>query len=232
MNRNLNQYQPHATNSPTQSAGRSCATLRRRSPQLGLILRATIAATWTALLFVTFAAMPARADNTELFKPFARQLEQLEQKSLTPYRDQDGRWRIGLGVPIDDPSAKWGLAGVNADLEQLRDGRTKLSPEQLQCLTTVETARSLLDCQQRIAHFERLTDGQKLAVLHVRFTAGPRKFATMTAFHNALAKHDLQEAVDALRKSDWYDRSHKRSEPIIKALLKGASRGSTPTPSR
>ena len=232
MHRNLNQYQPHATNSPTQSAGRSGAIPRLHSPKLGLILRATIAATWSALLFVTFAPLPARADNTELFKPFARQLEQLEQKSPTPYRDQDGRWRIGLGFPIDDPAAKWGLAGVNADLEQLRDGQTKLSPEQLQCLTTVETARALLDCQQRIAHFERLTNGQKLAVLHVRFTAGPRQFAVMTAFHDALAKHDLQGAVNALRNSDWYDRSHKRSQPIIKALLNDASRRSTRTPSR
>ena len=150
-----------------------------------------------------------------------RQLAHFETLHRHVHRDADGRKIVGYGYLLDQPDARYRIAGICADFDNIVRGTAELSEKQAECLSTLEIAEGILACRRAAIDFDQLSDVRQRALLHVCISVGPARFLELHRLHMAVKHRQFAVAARAMKQLPWFRRYPDRGKTIIKMVESG-----------
>lgn len=144
-------------------------------------------------------ALPASAMTLD---DCGRFIETWEGRSLTPYRDPDGKgWVVGVGhYSSKKPSA--------------------LSHEQVKNLLRKDTAQALASAKRLVKTFDRQPDAVKQILVDMTFNLGEEGFGRFTNTIKACNSFDYKTMAVEMRDSKWYHQTGRRAKNHVDTIKK------------
>ena len=164
---------------------------------------------------------PSKFDNEDFISSLKQQLIMHEGVRDRVYMDTTGHPTIGIGLNLDRPDAKELLESVGANYEDVKQGKEKLTPEQMDSLLTVTANQAIEQAKAVVPIWNKLDSVRQKVLADMAFVlggAGLSKFKTMLS---AISAGDFLHAAQALRASKFFRQTGNRGRVLARMLETG-----------
>ncbi|MEV4177671.1 glycoside hydrolase family protein [Nonomuraea sp. NPDC049709] len=146
------------------------------------------------------------------------------------YVDTEGHPTVGIGFNLDRRDAPEKLAGVGADYDDVRAGRTTLTQMQITMLFEGDLAAALAAARRVVPQFESLSMARQAALVDMVFNLGPTGVAQFQQMLAAIARGGYEDAAQSMINSAWARQVGKRALEDATMMSQGLTCRPEPLP--
>lgn len=146
------------------------------------------------------------------------------------YVDTKGHPTVGIGFNLDRADARQRLTEAGANYDDVRAGRTDLTPAQIAQLYEKDIADAYVAVRKAVPTFDGLSYTRQAVLVDMMFNLGPGKFADFQKMLTGLERDDYDEAAAQMLNSAWAGQVKGRATELAGLMREGLTCLPLPVP--
>lgn len=151
-----------------------------------------------------------RVDRDKL----SRQLMIHEGRRAIAYRDNQGVAKIGVGFDLQRRDARSALERIEANYEDIANGRSQLNDRQIEDLFQADLEVALVSCNRVFQHFTELSDVRQRVLADIMFNLGAARLGSFQRMIESVNRRDYSRTADEIVDSRWYKQVRGRGRTL------------------
>ncbi len=137
----------------------------------------------------------------------------------TVYKDSRGIATIGVGFNLEQPGAKEVIEYLGADYQQVLEGKTRLSKEQIKTLNDISLANAMMQAEDIYPNMSKLPFRKRAVIVDLAYNLGGEKLDNVFVdFSAAVRKGNMKEAARELVGTPYARQVGARARENIEVL--------------
>jgi lysozyme len=149
-------------------------------------------------------------------------VEQHEGRRSMAYADSLGIMTVGIGLNLEQPSAKARIAALGVDYDALCAQKCTLADSHIDSLFSGDLDTATAEAARQVPDFWNQPEEVQLAVVDMIFNMGGPRFSKFAKFIAALKARDYLTAAAEMADSKWAKQVPNRAADDI-ALVRGCA---------
>jgi lysozyme len=149
-------------------------------------------------------------------------IERHEGRRNMAYPDTEGIMTVGIGLNLEEPSAKGRITALGVDYDALCAQKCTLADPHIDSLFSSDLDTAAAEAAKQVPDFWNQPEDVQTAVVDMIFNMGGPRFSKFTKFIAALKAKDYLTAAAEMADSKWAKQVPNRAADDI-ALVRGCA---------